>query len=182
MFDEIIKSCSFLLREYPEAEYCREYLNSRISEKSQSEYEFGYFPPIDNIKSLTSIIGEDELKNNKLMFSKTIEDSLFPRIAYFSYFEDHPLIMPFKDQYGKIVAIIGRSLLSEEERKEKGISKYKNTIFTKSNYLFGLYQNKKHILENNMVYIVEGQFDVIKSSENILQNIVCVGGSSMSSY
>ena len=65
MFDEIIKSCSFLLREYPEAEYCREYLNSRISEKSQNEYEFGYFPPINNIKSLTSIVGEDELNNNK---------------------------------------------------------------------------------------------------------------------
>ena len=182
MLDKIVESCTFLINNYPEAQNVKEYLDSRLSLDSQDTFQFGYFPNIKNLHSLTDLVGEDLLRNNKLLFSSEIEDSLCHRIINFCYFEDYPLIMPFKDSYGKIVALVGRSLLSDNERKEKSISKYKNTKFSKGNYVFGLYENKKEIIDQNCVYIVEGQFDVIKAAEKGFKNIVALGNFTMTSY
>lgn len=182
MFDKIIESCQFLLHNYPEAQDCKSYLDFRLSVDSQNKFQFGYFPNLNNLKVLTSLIGEDTLKDTKIFYSKEIEDSLYPRTVSFSYFDDYPLVMPFKDTYGNIVAIIGRSLLSDTDRKAKNISKYKNTVFSKGNYLFGLYENKQSIIDNNIVYVVEGQFDVIKANEKGLKNIIGLGSSNMTAY
>ena len=171
---------------FPEAQEIKSYVNSRVTSESQEMFQFGYFPGINNLNALTDIVGEDMLRKNELLYSKEIEDSLCPRTINFCYFEDHPLIMPFKDVYGKPVALVGRSLLSDEERRSKKLSKYKNTKeskhFKKGHLLFGLYENKKAILDQNMVYIVEGQFDVIKAMEKGFNNIVALGNSFMTAY
>jgi DNA primase len=90
--------------------------------------------------------------------------------------------MPFRDPYGRVAGLVGRTILSEKEQQEKKVSKYKNTKFEKGSLLFGLYENKQHILNRNFVYIVEGQIDVIKASEIGLRNIVALGNSSLTSY
>jgi DNA primase len=90
--------------------------------------------------------------------------------------------MPFNDAYGSPVAIVGRTLLSDDERKSQKISKYKNTVFQKGNFIFGLFENKNYILNDNSVFIVEGQFDVIKANEKGLNNIVALGNSNMTNY
>jgi DNA primase len=94
--------------------------------------------------------------------------------------------MPFRNIYGKIVAMVGRNLLTDQERKDKKISKYKNTAesteFKKGHLLFGLYENKQHILDQNCVYVVEGQFDVIKAAEIGFRNVVALGTSNMTAY
>lgn len=182
MLNKITESCNFLLNNFPEASECKNYLDSRLNEESQKLFQFGYFPNYHNLSALSSLVGEDTLKNEKLLYCKDITDALFPRSVNFSYFEDYPLVMPFKDAYGQVVAIVGRTLLNDSERKEKKVSKYKNTVFTKGNYLFGLYENKSAILEADLIYIVEGQFDVIKASEKGLRNIVALGNSNMTAY
>lgn len=183
MLDKIVESCRFLLNNYPEARTSKAYLDTRMNDKSQETFQFGYFPGVQNISVLTDLVGDDVLKTEKLLFTKDIEDSLFPRKVQFCYFEDHPLILPVRDQYGKTVGLIGRTFLSEEEWKARGIkSKYKNTEFKKGNFVFGLYENKRYILEQDAVIIVEGQYDVIKACEIGLKNIVAIGGSSLSLY
>ena len=182
MFDTIIDACQYLLYNYPEAQKCKDYLDSRLSEESQKRFQFGYFPEPCNLGALKSIIGNDFLNKMGLEYSKTIEDSLSPRVINIQFFENHPIVMPFKDAYGNSVAMVGRTLLSEEDRKNKNIVKYKNTKFTKGNYLFGLYENKQNILDLDSVYIVEGQFDVIKATEKGLKNIVALGNSNMTPY
>lgn len=182
MFDKIVESCQFLLNNFPDAQECKLYLDSRLNNQSQEKFQFGYYPKLNNLKALTSLIGEETLEGLKLFYSKSIEDSLYPRKIDFSYFENYPLIMPFKDPYGKSVGLIGRSLLSDSERKEKNISKYKNTVFDKGNYVFGLYENKQFIFNANLVYVVEGQFDLIKASEKGLTNIIALGNSNMTAY
>jgi DNA primase catalytic core len=182
MFEDLIEASSFLLHNYPGAKQCREYLNSRLSGESQNIYKFGYFPDNDNMAALTSIIGNEMLSSLNLEYSRSIEDSMSFREIRISYFNDYPIIMPFKDTYGSIVAIVGRTLLSEEDRKMKKIPKYKNTKFTKGNYLFGLYENKKEIINKDSVYIVEGQFDVIKANEKGLKNIVALGNNNITPY
>lgn len=186
MLNKIVESCNFLLNKYPAAQIYKTYLDSRLNQTSQDKFLFGYFPGIKDMSSLSDIVGEDELKKLELLASKEITDSLFPRKVLWNYFENHSLIMPFRDTYGKIVALVGRTLLSSEEMKKVNISKYKNTKetneFKKGNLLFGLYENKQSIIDKNCVYIVEGQFDVIKANEIGFNNIVALGNNNMTSY
>jgi DNA primase len=182
MLEKIVESCQFLLNNFPEAQECRDYLDSRINKTSQEMFQFGYFPNISNISVLTSLISEEDLYSTKLLYNKDVEDSFYPRTFLFSFFDNYPLIMPYKSAYGEIVALVGRTLLSEEERSKEGIAKYKNTVFQKRNYLFGLYENKRNIIQQDSVYIVEGQFDVIKSVESGFRNIVALGNSNMTYY
>lgn len=186
MLEKIAESCRFLLGNYPEAQASKSYLDSRLSEKSQEIFGFGYFPGIKNIAALTDLVSEEALRKAELLFTRTIEDALFPRKVLTSYFENHPLILPWRNTYGQVVGLVGRTLLDEEERVKQDIAKYKNTsdsrIFKKGNLLFGLYENKQHILDSGFVYLVEGQFDVIKAAEIGLRNVVALGTSSMNAY
>lgn len=97
----IIKSCSYLLNNYPNAESAKSYLNNRLPENVQNTFNFGYFPDHSNINALTSIIDESELLDNKLFYNKIIEDTISPRKIKISFFENYPLILPFKDTYRK---------------------------------------------------------------------------------
>ena len=182
MLSKITESCRFLLKDYPEAQECRDYINSRLTEDSQEQFQYGYFPGVQNIVALTTLVGEDTLRKHKLFYTKDIEDSLGPRSTPHCYFENYPLVLPFKDAYGNIVALVGRTLLSEEDRKTQQLSKYKNTIFQKGNYVFGLFENKQYIAQQDYVYIVEGQIDVIKAMEKGLRNIVALGNANMTYY
>lgn len=186
MLDKIVKECRFLLKNFPGAGGCRSYLDARLSAEAQEEFQFGYFPGVQNMSVLTDLVGEDLLRQAELYGARMIEDSQFPRTIGWSSFENHPLIMPYRDTYGQVVALVGRTVLSEAEYKEKKISKYKNTsesiLFVKGNNLFGLYENKQSIVDLGCVYIVEGQFDVIKAYEIGFRNIVALGNNNMTAY
>lgn len=180
MLQKIVDACRYLLNNYEEAQSCKDYLNTRLDTDSQEKYQFGYFPSVKYIDTLISMVGEDLLIENKLLYHRDIEDSLFPRRIKVSFLEEFPLIMPYKDVYGNVVALVGRSLLPDQERSKKEIPKYKNTKFNKSNHLYSLYENKKSILDKGCVFVVEGQFDAIKASQYGMNNIVSLGGADMS--
>jgi DNA primase len=183
MLSKISDSCRFLLNNFPAAQAARDYLDARLSKESQELFQFGYFPDPDNLKVLTSILGEEVLRKEKILYVSTLEDSLGPRTIKSNYFEHYPVIMPFRDAYGNVVGLVGRTLLSDQEQKLRKISKYKNTKdFPKGNYVFGLYENKQAILDQNCVYVVEGQFDVIKAVEKGFKNIVGLGNNNMTPY
>jgi len=180
--ESVVDHCKILLNEYSGASKYLNYLDSRLNSESQNNFNFGYFPDSSNLELLFSSFSKEFLKNNSLIYKKEIYDSMGPRDVWESYFDHHPLIMPYKDVYGKIIAIVGRTLLSDEERKPLKISKYKNTIFKKGHHLFGLYEAKEAILQSDSVFVVEGQFDVIKAHERGLKNIVALGNSNMTDY
>jgi DNA primase len=181
-FQSLLQPCQFLLQETPQAEECRNYLNSRLSYEMQKLFAFGYFPSIEFLTLLSSLVGEEILKKLGLLYGWRIYDSSSTRNANFNFFERHPLIMPYRDIYGNVIALIGRTLLSEKDRKNLGIEKYRNTSFLKGNHLFGLFEAKSYILSEGFVYVVEGQFDVIKAFEKGIYNIVAVGNSTLTSY
>jgi len=181
-FEKIAETCHYLLRDFPAANEFRNYIDSRINKESQSKFKFGYFPGSNYIDILSREVGEETLLDLELIYKYNITDSLFPRQVIFCYFEHHPLIMPYRDAQGEIIGFIGRSLLEEDKRKELKIIKYKNTGFKKGNTLFGLFEAKQSILENDSVYVVEGQFDTIKAHEVGFTNVVALGNSHMTPY
>ncbi len=179
---KIIEACQYLLNNSPEGEAVKNYLDSRIGVKAQERFSFGYFPDTIKLKLLTSLIGEDTLRDLGLLYSRDVQDSVAPRVYLESYFANQPLVMPYRDVYGNVIAIVGRSLLPDDKRRAEKIEKYKNTVFKKGQHLFGLYECKDAILQKDFVYVVEGQFDVIKALERGIDNIVALGNSNMTDY
>jgi DNA primase len=176
MLETITQQCQFLLNNFPDAQASKSYLNSRLQPSTQQQWGFGYFPNTTNLPVLLDLVGEETLIKQDLL-SLTSPPS--KRVVK-NFFEDHPLIMPQRDTYGNIIALIGRTLLPEPIRQSKNIIKYKNTSFKKGHYLFGLYENKQAILDQGFVFVVEGQLDVIKASEIGLNNTVALGTNSLS--
>lgn len=176
----VSNACHYLLSSGASYD-AQQYIDLRISKESQKKFQLGYYPSVDNLNLLTDSINKDDLYNAGLLFSKPIEDSLFPRFIDFSYFENYPIVLPYKDVYGRIQGIVGRTLYDKNMQSHLKISKYKNTnSFHKSQHLFGLFENKLEIEKKGFVYIVEGQFDVIKACEAGINNIVAAGSCNLS--
>lgn len=180
--EAITNGCNYLLKNFPGAKDYKEYLDSRITSESQDQFKFGYLPGARYMKVLIREVGEDPLLEIPLFYKKEVADSLFPRTELNCPFENHPLIITYRDVYGNVVGFIGRTLLSEEVRKPKKIPKYRNTDFKKGHHLYGLFEAKEAILAEDCVYIVEGQFDVIKAHEVGFKNVVAISNSQMTAF
>lgn len=175
----ITKACSYLLYEYPEAKDVKEYALHRLSIDSLKQFSFGFFPDNKHLSVIESLLGDQVLIDSELVYDRQINDGISNRRVKFSILDNHNLIMPYRDVYGNVIAIVGRTLMSDDERHIKGVSKYKNTFFRKGQHLFGLYEAKRSILQRNFVFIVEGQFDCISAHSKGLTNTIALGSSNM---
>lgn len=182
LFEEVIKASRSLLYNHPIAAKALSYLDSRLPRRAQEKFQFGYFPEDEYLDTFLSMVNKDKLYSLHLLYNKYIPDSDFTTQITCGSLAQHNLIMPYKDAYNNTVALVGRSLLSEQERKELKIAKYKNTTFTKSLQLFGLNYAKDHIIKQNSVLIVEGQVDCITAHMSGIKNTVALGGVAFSNY
>ncbi len=135
----------------------------KIDEKYIKKYQIGLFPKIN---MLFDIVNPVDLREAGMI--KNVSKSVFTT---------YDIVMPVRDLYGNYVAIAGRTRLSDDSRNKLGIPKYINSVYNKTHHLFGLNFAKQHILKNNLVYVVEGYFDVISAVQNGLNNVVAVCGS-----
>lgn len=178
-FNDVVACCRDLIINFPDAKSVAEYADKRLSKGGQERFSFGYFPSHKNLQTLAAVVGEERLLQLELIHDRIIQDGVSNRKVLHSSLEKHNLIMPYRDVYGNIIAIVGRTILNDEQRKSFDIPKYKNTSFLKGNHLFGLFEAKNAIIQNNLVFVVEGQFDCITASDKGLTNVVALGSSSM---
>lgn len=171
LYRSVVEACQKLLLS-PQGKGVKDYADSRLSKNQQNKFNLGYFPEDHLLGLLFDQVGEKSLKQLKLIYDCASG-------GYRSIFSSHNMIMPIKDDYGNIVALVGRTLKSSPEQKELNISKYKYSLYNKSLYLFGLYQAKTSIIHNNSVIIVEGQIDCISCHSHGFHNVVALGGSSL---
>lgn len=86
---------------------------------------------------------------------------------------------------GKIVAFAGRILKKKYDKdgNEMPIGKYINSpgsiIYSKTNELYGFYQAKQAIQQNDLCYLVEGQMDVLSMYQCGIKNVVASGGTAL---
>lgn len=140
------------------------YLKKRkILENTIKEYKLGAFP--DDLRDLFRYISPVELKKNGIIYC-----------ADKSPFSLYPLVIPIRNSRGIPVAIGCRTLLDEVSRKELGIPKYKNSVYSKSSHLFGLDKAKSEIKKKNRVFVVEGYFDAISAHQYGMRNVVATCG------
>lgn len=182
LFADVMSACQTLLKHSKQAEPFRNYLNNRIPLKIQKEFNFGYFPPNEFINELFDLISIDVLKELNLVYDKKASDIDVMSDVPVSIFNNHNLIMPYKNLYGDIVSIVGRTLLDKDQQKELRVSKYKNTKFQKRLHLYALYKAKHEIIKQNCVILVEGQFDCIACHRFGFRNVVAVGSANLSKF
>ena len=181
LFSEVVVACKGLLRTSEVAAECRKYLDSRVSKHNQNKYDFGFFPPDDKLDELYAQIDRDKLRQLGLIYNINLHDqnnTIFTR----SVLNYHNLIWPVKDDYGNIVALIGRSTLDKDRLKELSIAKYKYTKFSKQSVLFGLSQAKKTIRKTGIAIVAEGQLDCVSCHAHGFHNTVALGGTSLGYY
>lgn len=160
----------------PEAKNELDYLLTRIDEKHLDFFSFGYSPKGESffnfVDEYGSIIKQDPIKILEELNLIYVKD----KKRFSPFFKNHNLLIPFYNAFGNPIAIVGRTLLSDEEQKTLKVSKYKNTKFEKRKHVFGLNFSYKEIINKNKVIIVEGQFDCITSYINGIKNIAAISG------
>lgn len=182
LFYEVITASRDLLKYHPEAEEARAYLKNRISVHSLEKFDFGYFPSDDGVEILAHKVGYETLLELGLIFPWRVQNGGQIVQIYRSFFNHHNVLIPFKDEYGNIVSLVGRTLLDNDLQKKNSISKYKYTPFYKGLHLFGLYNAKRAIRKQKSVILVEGQIDCINCHSHGFYNVVGLGGAALTKF
>ncbi|MFT6716442.1 MAG: DNA primase [Saprospiraceae bacterium] len=88
------------------------------------------------------------------------------------------VIFPIQNLSGRVLGFGARTL-----KTEKKIAKYLNSpeteIYHKSKVLYGLYQSKRRISQDNNCFLVEGYTDVISLHQKGIDNVVSSSGTSL---
>jgi DNA primase len=88
------------------------------------------------------------------------------------------IVFPLRDEKGRLVGFTGR-IFPENFPGPKYLNSPETLIFKKSEFLYGLYFAKEHILAQKKIILVEGQIDFLLSWQNNLKNVVAVSGSAL---
>lgn len=175
-FDRLADVCHDLL--YYDRGLFEYFKNRGITAPTIQKYKLGAFPK--DLRLLFSKISAKELRRNHIIFDASKSRFNSPCM--------YPIVIPVRDTYGKTVALCCRTLLSDNERKKiedstgEPTPKYKNTEYKKTQYLFGLDQATEAIREKDIVYVVEGHFDVISAHQAGFKNVVATCGTLFSRY
>ena len=145
------------------------YLKKRgMTDETIKEYKLGAFPK--DLRFLFNKIHPEELLRRGIIYR-----------ADKSPFSMYPVVIPIRDTFGNPVAIGCRTLKSDDERKELGIPKYRNSVYSKTSTLFALDKAVPFIRKANRVFVVEGYFDAITAHQFGMKNVVATCGTMFSS-
>lgn len=145
-----------------------DYLKDRkLSLETLKKYGAGYAPRDFNL--LSNTLTQKGYKTKVLIDAGLLNpkgDKIYDRFI-------NRITFPFFDMSGRIIGFTGRSIDNND------VAKYLNSpdteLFSKGRSLFGLYQAKQFIQQQNKAYLVEGQFDVLGLESTGYKNVV--GGS-----
>ncbi len=139
------------------------YLHSRGWDDSViTQWHLGFFPKNKNAE-LFSILAKHKYNKNDLedfyIMSNSEKTLLYNRI-----------IFPVWNTHGNLIAVTGRDL--DDSIKPK----YFNTAYDKRSFLYGLNFAIPFIRKTNVVYVFEGNADVVSSHKFDIKNSVCCQG------
>jgi DNA primase len=138
-------------------------MNYRLwNEETIKKWRLGFFP--ENYNELIKFC------NNKSISNKDLEEQCI--IKYNNSFFYNRVIFPVFDSKNDIISITGRVLNDNKP-------KYFNTVFDKGKNLYGINYAKESIRKNDLVYLFEGNADVITAHQYEIKNSVCFMGTAI---
>ncbi len=99
------------------------------------------------------------------------ERSVFDRFA-------GRVIFPIHSLAGKVIAFGGR-VLKTDKKTAKYLNSPESEIYHKSKVLYGIYQAKKSIVQNDKCFLVEGYTDVLSMHQAGIENVVASSGTAL---
>lgn len=89
------------------------------------------------------------------------------------------VIFPIHNDAGRTIGFGGRILKKDSKDPRKYLNSRENTIYHKSDTLYGIFFAKNAIHKQDNVYLVEGYTDVISMHESGIENVVASSGTSL---
>ena len=115
--------------------------------------------------------GMSILSNNHVEGSPITVSDIFDRYT-------GRVMFPISNISGKVIGFGGR-ILTSDKKLAKYINSPQTDIYDKSKTLYGLYQAKKIIIQDDNCYLVEGYTDVLSMHQSGIENVVASSGTSL---
>lgn len=158
----------YILQKHDLGEAGRKYAKERgLSSTAIKNFQIGFAPPFNPKSTLISFLGQKGYKPAELKELGLVSERQGKLGDKFS----SRLMFPIFSTTGEVIAFSGRTIYKDEKRP-KYLNSPETVIFQKRRNLFGLYQAKKAIKDDDFAIIVEGSTDVISSNEVGVKNIV----------
>lgn len=170
----------YILTKHKAGTTAREYLRNRqTSADSIKLFQLGYaLPKWDGLIAYLH-------RKKKYPLDLLVQAGLVIRNQsgrYYDRFRDR-VMFPLRNPRGQVVGFSGRILPSSDNEKAKQEAKYINSpetlLYHKSKMLFGYSELHQQIREKKEVVVVEGEFDVITSTQAHINHIVAIKGSAL---
>ncbi len=88
------------------------------------------------------------------------------------------IIFPIHQVNGRVVGF-GARILKNEKNQAKYINSSESEVYHKSKILYGLFQAKQAIRQEDLCYLVEGYMDVLMLNQGGVENVVASSGTSL---
>lgn len=156
----------------PEGKHALEYLTKRgFNEESIKKFNIGYAPDgwDTTLKEMKRVNFKDKtLIDAKIVIKKEESGRIFDMFR-------NRLMFPIRDFMGRTIAFGGRKL-DDNPDSPKYINSPESIVYNKSNTLFGLFDGKRDIINQNEAILVEGYADLIALSQYGFTNTVAPCG------
>jgi|WetSurMetagenome_2_1015567.scaffolds.fasta_scaffold55435_2 DNA primase len=175
------------------------YLRDRgLKDETIKEFRLGYAPPgwrnllsfllgrgykTEEIKKTGLLVQKSENREqktgNKKQEKNTAQWSLSPDHCY-DRFRDR-IIFPIADYSGRVVGYSARVAPGGDESQAKYVNTPETEVYHKSKILYGLDKAKNEARQKDSILLVEGNMDVIASSQAGIKNVMAVSGTALTS-
>lgn len=152
----------------------REYLRNRgVNEESMERFKMGYAP--SSWRSLLTFLEERGFRRDDIIAAGLVirndEGRVYDRFRA-------RLMFPIQNVIGQITGFAARTLI-QDAKEAKYVNTPQTLIYDKSSELYGIYQAKHSIKTNDEVLLVEGNLDVILSSQAGVEGVVATSGTAL---
>lgn len=147
-----------------------------FSNETIQQFGLGYAPQQrDALYRQATSAGYDaqQLYRLGLCSPPSLERNLPPR----DFFRER-VIFPIHSQSGKVIAFAGR-IMAKDAKAPKYINSPETEIYIKSKVLYGAFQARRAIREQNLCILVEGYTDVISLHQAGIENVVASSGTAL---
>jgi DNA primase len=171
VFDALGKLADYYHKGLNDSRAAVQYLAKRgIDNEAVEEFKIGYSDRRSNIKDFLKVAA---MPNDLLISTGIVR---VKEGDVYDIFRGR-VVIPILDVNRKVIGFGGRAI--EEGSFPKYINSPESPVFSKGSSLFGIDKTKKHIADENEVFIVEGYFDFIALYMNGFRNVVSTLGTAV---